>query len=85
MNFLYDMGLREAKQIVAAAQFARVVLHELAAKIGLGQLVCLYHRAHCPVEHKDALGEETVQVDGALGGGMGHAQSAIVMGCGEMF
>jgi hypothetical protein len=52
-----------------------VISELLAAKVGLGEIVRLDHRAHGAIEHGDALAEECVK--GLVGGGgmFGHGLS----------
>ena len=42
------------QQVIVAFKVGFMLTEPLATKIFLGQLVPLYHRAHCPVNYQDA-------------------------------
>jgi hypothetical protein len=52
-----DVRARQHQHVVVAAQLFRVRCEALAAEIFFGQLMALNHRAHRPIEHEDALGQ----------------------------
>ncbi len=54
VNLLDDTRLRQAEQIVAAAQVLGMRAEALAAKVGLAQPIGLDHGAHRPVQDEDA-------------------------------
>ena len=58
MNSFDDGRLREAQQIVVAAQITAPVLEALAAKLRFAAAMTLDHRAHGAVEYHDTLLEQ---------------------------
>ena len=63
------VGLRQAQQVVVAAEVARVVAEPLTLEVGLAELARLEHRAHGAVEDEDPLPQQVGQARQAAGPG----------------
>ena len=57
VDFANHVGPRQAEQVVVALEVLGVIAKAFAAKVLLGQVVSLDHRAHRAVEDQDAMGE----------------------------
>ena len=58
MNGGDDLRLREAQQVIVAAQIAAPLLESLAAKLLFAETMALNHGAHGAVENHQALREQ---------------------------
>ena len=61
MEFLDQVGTRQAENIVVALEVVRVAAETLAAEIGLRELAGLRHRPLGALEDDDALLEQAAQ------------------------
>ncbi len=66
VNRRYDVGARDAQQVVIALEGLRVLGERTATVILFGQVVSLHHGTHRPVENENAIGGSLVQQVGSV-------------------